>query len=76
LEKFKNICRDLKAISEQDGRTPQVSCARNTPFEVADAAAKILGGANVIDLESGYPLFETGAAYDADFKDIKTKDIG
>lgn len=70
LVKFRSICHDLKAIAEQNGRKPQVFCDRNTPYEVARAAADIVGEANVIDAQSGHPLFEIGPAFDAGFGSI------
>lgn|GEM_PF-4411424 len=70
LIKFRNICHDLKAIAEQNGKAPQVFCDRNTPYGVARAAADIVGEANVIDAQSGNPLFETGPAFDAGFAGI------
>jgi hypothetical protein len=53
LQKFAQICRDLKVISEQDGKQPRVYCSADTPASVIDVAIDILGHNNIYEVESG-----------------------
>lgn len=59
LEKFKTICRDLKAISETHHKRPVVFYENDTPHVVVEAAVEIVGEANVIERKE-----ETGGSDD------------
>ena len=62
LEKFRGICRDLRAVSEQDGKEPRVYCTADTPVSVINAATAIVGAGNVYEVESGRVWSRRGGA--------------